>query len=88
MGYGSVDLASDELSYTISDLSPGISYTVYVSAFNRHGQGVRAELESGAITPPLSTPSAPTNVTVSTKGYNATEGDGIGDSQAREHARD
>ena len=46
---------------------------------------MRAELESGAITPPLSTPSAPTNVTVSTKGYNATEGDGIGDSQARDH---
>lgn len=81
MGYGSVDLTSDELSYTISDLTPGISYTVHVSAFNRHGQGVRADVESGEVTPPLATPSAPTNVTVSTKGYNETEGDGIGDSQ-------
>lgn len=82
MGYGSIDLTSDQLSYTISELSPGIAYTVYVSAFNRHGQGVRAELASGAVTPPLAVPSAPTNVTVMTKGYNASVGDGIGDSQA------
>lgn len=81
MGYGYADLTQDDLSYTISGLSPGVSYTVYVSALNRHGQGVRAALEAGAVTPPLTVPSAPTNVTVSTKGYNTTEGDGIGDPQ-------
>lgn len=81
MGYGYADLTLDAMSYTISGLSPGVSYTVYVSAFNRHGQGSRAVVESGVITPPLTVPSAPTNVTVSTKGYNVTEGDGIGDSQ-------
>lgn len=81
MGYGYADLTQDDLSYTISGLSPGVSYTVYVSALNRHGQGVRAALEDGAVTPPLTVPPAPNNVTVSTKGYNATEGDGIGDSQ-------
>lgn len=81
MGYGSADLTADDVSYTITGLTPGVAYTVHVSALNRHGQGVRAEIESGAVTPPLSVPSAPTNVTVSTKGYNATDGDGIGDSQ-------
>lgn len=81
VGYGAVDLTVDDLSYTITDLTPGVAYTVHVSALNRHGQGVRAEMESGAVTPPLSVPSAPTNVTVSTKGYNVTDGDGVGDSQ-------
>lgn len=85
MGYGSVDLTAQDLSYTISDLTPGVHYTVYVSAINRHGQGVRAELNSGVVTPPLSVPSAPTNVTVRTKGYNETEGDAIGDSQVHAH---
>lgn len=81
MGYGSVDLTAAATSYTISDLTPGVGYTVHVSAINRHGQGVRAEVSTGVVTPPLSVPSAPTNVTVNTKGYNVTEGDGIGDSQ-------
>lgn len=83
VGYGYADLTQDELTYTISGLSPGVSYTVYVSAFNRHGQGARAVVDSGVVTPPLAVPSAPTNVSVATKGYNATEGDGIGDSQVR-----
>lgn len=81
MGYGSVDLTTQDLSYTISGLTPGAAYTVFVSAINRHGQGARADLETGPVTPPLSVPSAPTNVTVHTKGYNETKGDGIGDSQ-------
>lgn len=83
MGYGSVDLTAGDRSYTISGLTPGVAYTVHVSAINRHGQGVRAQLSSGMVTPPLSVPSAPTNVTVITKGYNATEGDRIGDSQVQ-----
>lgn len=87
MGYGSVDLTTQDLSYTITDLTPGVPYTVYVSAINRHGQGARAELDSGVVTPPLSVPSAPTNVTVRTKGYNETEGDGVGDSQVNTHTR-
>ncbi len=81
MGYGYADLTQDDLSYTISGLQPGIPYTVYVSAFNRHGQGTRAEMESGGVTLPVMAPSPPTNVTVATKGYETTEDDGIGDSQ-------
>lgn len=83
MGYGYVDLTSDELGYTIAGLTTGVAYTVHVSAINRHGQGARAHVASGSVTPPLGVPSAPTNVTVSTKGYNVTDGDDIGDSQAR-----
>ncbi|CAM9134345.1 unnamed protein product [Discosporangium mesarthrocarpum] len=83
VGYGYEDLLSDEFNYSISDLTPGAWYTVFVSALNRHGQGVRLEAEEGVVEVPLATPSAPTNVTVSTKGYNETVGDGIGDSQAR-----
>lgn len=83
VGYGYVDLTEDDLSYTISDLNPGISYTVFVSALNRHGQGVRAALTTGGVTLPLTVPSAPTNVTVATKDYSETEGDEIGDSQVR-----
>lgn len=81
VGYSYADLTQEELTYTIAGLSPGVSYTVYVSAFNRHGQGARAVVDSGVVTPPLAVPSAPTSVTVATKGYNATEGDGIGDPQ-------
>ncbi|CAM9433832.1 unnamed protein product, partial [Ectocarpus sp. 8 AP-2014] len=66
VGYGYADLTQDELTYTISGLSPGVSYTVYVSAFNRHGQGARAVVDSGVVTPPLAVPSAPTNVSVAT----------------------
>lgn len=84
MGYGSVDLTTQDLSYTIFGLTSGVAYTVYVSAINRHGQGARAELETGPVTPPLSVPSVPTSVTVHTKGYNETEGDGIGDSQVND----
>ena len=81
VGYGYEDLTQDDLSYTISGLQPGVPYTVYVSALNRHGQGARATMESGGVTLPVLAPSAPTNVTVATKGYGTTEGDGIGDSQ-------
>jgi len=81
VGYGYADLTQDDLSYTISGLQPGVSYTVYVSALNRHGQGARAAMESGGLTLPVMAPSPPTNVTVATKGYETTEGDGIGDSQ-------
>ena len=80
VGYGYVDLTEGDESYTISGLNPGISYTIYVSALNRHGQGVRAAVATG-VTLPLTVPSAPTDVTVETKGYSVTEGDGIGDSQ-------
>lgn len=81
VGYGYVDLTEGDQSYTISDLNPGVSYTVYVSALNRHGQGARAAAATGGVTLPLTVPSAPTDVTVETKGYSVTEGDGIGDSQ-------
>lgn len=83
VGYGYVDLTEDDLSYTISGLNPGISYTVFVSALNRHGQGARAAVATGGVTLPLTVPSAPTNVAVATKGYSETEGDGIGDSQVK-----
>lgn len=83
VGYGFVDLSSGEFSYTISNLNPGIAYNVHVSAINRHGQGVRANLKSGSVIPPLKIPSAPTNVTVNTKGYNVIEGDGMGDPQVK-----
>lgn len=82
VGYGSADLASEERNYTITGLTPGIPYAVYVSGLNRHGQGTRMGAANGLVTPALAVPSPPTNVTVRTKGYNATEGDGIGDSQA------
>lgn len=83
VGYGYVDLTDAELSYTISGLSPGIAYTVYVSALNRHGQGARAAMSTGGVMLPLTVPSAPTNVTVETKGWSETEDDGMGDSQVK-----
>lgn len=82
VGYGYVDLSKDDLSYTISGLNPGISYTVFVSALNRHGQGARSAA-TGSVTLPLTVPSAPTDVTVATKDYSVTEGDGIGDPQVK-----
>lgn len=83
VGYGYVDLTEADLSYTISGLNPGISYTVFVSALNRHGQGARAAMSTGGVTLPLTVPSAPTNVTVATKGYSEAEDDGMGDSQVK-----
>ncbi|KAG5186910.1 hypothetical protein JKP88DRAFT_308703, partial [Tribonema minus] len=85
VGYRSVDLTADKLSYTVTGLTPGAEYTIAISAINAHGQGIRAIAATNAplnyLTPPVTVPGPPTSVSVATKGWAVNEGDGLGDGQ-------
>ncbi|KAL4164561.1 hypothetical protein KRP22_004426 [Phytophthora ramorum] len=57
-------LDAGTLSYTISNLTPGLSYLVSVSAKNAQGLSTRTQSSPVSIIPPLQVPGPPVNVSV------------------------
>ncbi|KAG6595771.1 Projectin/twitchin [Phytophthora cinnamomi] len=57
-------LDGSTLTYTISGLTPGLSYQVSVAAKNPKGYGHRTLSSPAAVTPPLQVPGPPVNVSV------------------------
>ncbi|GMF34611.1 unnamed protein product [Phytophthora lilii] len=65
MDYGYYEtLDSSTTSYTISNLTPGLTYLVSVASKNSQGVGARTPSSPTQVTPPLQVPGPPTNVSV------------------------
>lgn len=71
MGYGFVELDSDQTSYQIQRLTPGASYFVSISAKNKRGYGARQNAVLSPITLPRQIPGPPTGIAAYVNwGYN------------------